>query len=292
MLLYTHLVWTAELPAFFSSDGVFSDAYRSDFTGGSPWSWSHFGWFDSPVWLWGTHIVSLLILMAFAVGLWTRFTGVMAFLIVVSYANRAGGALFGLDQINGFLALYLAIAPCGAMYSVDAWLKRRPRTRKNELADTPGAISASPSTMATLSTRLIQIHLCVVYLFAGLGKLQGISWWEGTALWGAFASYEYQTVDMTWLVHMPWLVNILTLVSVFWEFSYPFLIWPKLTRPVYLLMAVLIHLGIGMCMGMITFGLIMIFANMSFVSPRIVEDWMGRLTGLMRRFSASATRSG
>ena len=124
--------------------------------------------------------------------------------------------------------------------------------------------------------RLIQCHLCIVYLFAGLGKLQGSTWWDGTAIWGALASYEYQTLDMTWLVYLPWLVNIITLVSVFWELSYAFMIWHPLTRPLYLLLAVFVHLGIGLAMGMMTFGFVMLIANCAFVDTKLVQSLTNR----------------
>ena len=268
MLFYTHLVWTLELPTFFANEGVFSPEYRDMYSLDSPFVWSHFDWFSSAAWLWGSHIAALAILFALMIGLCTRVTSILAFLIVVSYCNRATGALFGLDQINGFLALYLAVAPCGMMYSVDAWLARRRSAREGGPPESPA------SSLATVATRLMQLHLCVVYFFAGVGKLQGTSWWDGTAIWGALASYEYQTMDVTFLVHVPWFVNILTLTSVFWEVSYPFMIWPRLTRPIWLFMAIPLHLGIGMCMGMMTFGYIMLVANAAFLPPQLVERFM------------------
>ena len=127
----------------------------------------------------------------------------------------------------------------------------------------------------------MQLHLCIVYLFAGLGKLQGNTWWDGTAIWGALASYEYQTMDLTFLAHWRWLVNIITLVAVFWELSYAFLVWPRLTRPIYLVLAVLVHLGIGMCMGMMTFGFIMVIANIAFISPGLVQNLIQRLRDML-----------
>ena len=275
MLVYTHLVWTLELPTFFSTDGIFGAGYSRTFSGNSPFVWSHFFWLDSPLWMWSTHVLSLLTLVAFTIGLATRITGLLSFLIVVSYAHRAGGALFGLDQINGCLALYLAVAPSGLMYSVDAWLRRR------KAGQSPPDTRPAETVMANIGIRLMQTHLCIVYLFAGLGKLQGASWWDGTAIWGAFASYEYQTIDMTFLVHLPWIVNLLTLVSVFWELSYPFLIWPSLTRPVWLLLAVAVHLGIGMCMGMMTFGLMMVIANGAFLPPEFVQGTLSRVRRLL-----------
>ena len=51
---------------------------------------------------------------------------VLGYLITVSYANRVGIALFGLDDINAVLALYLAIGPSGAAYSLDRlWARRK-----------------------------------------------------------------------------------------------------------------------------------------------------------------------
>ena len=266
LLVYTHVVWTFELDLFFANSGFFSLEYRQAFADGSPFMWSHFDWSESAGWRWGSHLLAILILIAYTVGWQTRITAILSFLIVVSYAHRAGGALFGLDQINGFLALYLGIGPCGQHYSLDAKLRTKRQQPEPPLA----------STTATISMRLIQCHLCIVYLFAGLGKLQGSTWWDGTAIWGALASYEYQTLDMTWLVYLPWLVNIITLVSVFWELSYAFMIWRPLTRPLYLLLAVFVHLGIGLAMGMMTFGFVMLIANCAFVDPKLVQSLTNR----------------
>lgn len=260
MLFYTHLVWTIELPTFFSSSGVFLSEYRGLFQWEPSYRWSHFEWFSSPAWLWCSHFAGLAVLLMFMLGWLTRITAVLSFLLVVSYANRATGAQFGLDQINAFLCLYLAVSDCGRAYSIDAWWSSR-----------QGRGLVDSTVMNNIATRLIQLHLCIVYLFAGLGKLQGAYWWNGEAIWGALDSYEYQSIDMTWIAEHMWLVNLLTLTAVAWEVTYPFLIWPRLTRPIFLVMAVAVHLGIGFCMGMLTFGLIMIYANLAFIDPRFLR---------------------
>jgi hypothetical protein len=38
-----------------------------------------------------------------------------------------------------------------------------------------------------------------------------------------------------------------------------------------LALAVPLHLGIAVCMGMITFGLVMLIANLAFVSPSLIR---------------------
>ena len=88
--------------------------------------------------------------------------------------------------------------------------------------------------------------------------------------------------DALQLLAQTWLIALLTHLTVFWETFYCFLIWPKLTRPICLAMAVGVHLGIAMCLGMKTFGLVMIIGNLAFVYPETVRDVVGWLS---RRFA-------
>lgn len=259
MILYTHLVWTLGLEDFFGPNGwLAQDAVRS--YQNSHYTWSYLWLFQSSAALWTVHVIALAIMACFMIGLFTRVTSVLTYLIAVSYVNRVPGALFGLDQINVMLAMYLMLGPSGARYSVDSWLANRGR-----------AGGVEPSVTANISMRLIQLHMCVIYFFAGISKLQGPAWWDGSAMWGAVGNLEYQSYDMTWLARWPLLVAAMTHITVLWELSYSALVWPRLTRPVVLFIAVPLHLGIALFLGMPTFGTIMIVANMAFISPGLVR---------------------
>jgi hypothetical protein len=113
--------------------------------------------------------------------------------------------------------------------------------------------------------------MCIIYLFSGIGKLQGYPWVAGEASWLSFDMAEYRSLDMTWMVSYPLLLNFMTHLTVFWELSYAALIWPALTRPWMLLMAVIVHGGIIFSLGMPTFGLVMLIGNLAFVSPKMVR---------------------
>jgi len=89
------------------------------------------------------------------------------------------------------------------------------------------------------------------------------------------ANYEYQTVDMLWMGRFPWLIDLLTHLTILFEVGYVALVWPKLTRPIWLAMAVGLHLTIGICVGMMTFALIMIVANGAFISPQVIRGILG-----------------
>lgn len=262
MLLYTHLVWTLDLEAFFGNTSWITGEALSSMPR-SGFAWSYLWLCDTPWKLGMAHAVALTVLACFMLGLWTRVTALLAWIITVSYANRVPLALFGLDQVNGMLSMYLMLGPCGAEFSLDRWLASRRIGR--------GLPPARPAISANVAIRLIQLHLCVIYLFAGLSKLQGPAWWNGTAFWGAVANLEYQSVDLTWLVNYPVIVNLLTHATILWEASYCAMIWPRITRPVILALAVVTHVGIGLCLGMMTFGLAMLIANVAFIPPEVIR---------------------
>ncbi len=271
MLFYTHLVWSLDLEAFLGPQGWLPVEYLREQVHQNEWSvWSLFFWIESTWLLWTVHIIALLVFFCLMIGLFSRPMSVLAFLFAVSYAHRVSpGAFFGLDKINCLLAMYLMLGPCGARYSVD-------RIRRLRRGDTGPAL---PSTWATVAIRLIQLHLCIIYLFSGMAKLSGENWQAGTAVWWAVANYEYQSLDMTWLGNWPVLVALATHATVFWELFYCFLIWNRYSRPLVLWMAVFVHGGIALFMGMITFGLVMIIANLSFISPNTVRRWIDPLAG-------------
>ena len=120
--------------------------------------------------------------------------------------------------------------------------------------------------------------MCVIYFFAGISKLQGEAWWTGEAMWRAFSNLEYQSIDMTWLAWYPWLLNLVTHLSVLWEIFFCVLIWRPRLRPLMLAGAVVLHVGIGACLGMWTFGLIMLVGCASFLPHQAVRDLVAALS--------------
>jgi hypothetical protein len=267
MLLYTHLVWSVGLWDFFGPDGWLSaEAVRS--LQRESHAWSYLWWLKTPAALWTAHVAALVVFLLLTLGLFTRVVAILAWLITLAYIHRAPGALFGLDQINVMLAMYLMIGAAGDAYSLDR-LWRRSRAGGTLAPE-------APKVSTNIAIRLMQIHMCVIYLFAGMSKLSGPAWWNGTAMWNAFGNLEYQSLDMTWLYAHPWVINLLTHITVFWELYYCALIWPRRLRPMMLALAVPLHMGIAICLGMMTFGLVMLIGNLAFVSPHFVRAVFNR----------------
>ncbi|MCA9052999.1 MAG: HTTM domain-containing protein, partial [Planctomycetaceae bacterium] len=270
MLLYTHVVWGFALEEFFGPNGWQDPLLvQTHHNGSTAWS---FWWLAPDAWLWTVHGLCLAVLAAYAVGLWTRVTSILALTIAISYAHRAPLANFGLDQINILTCLYLCFAPSGAVFSVDRLIVRfRESNAALKKGEKPQFSSPVPTAGTRLATRLLQVHMAILYLFAGLSKLKGDSWWDGNAIWLAAANYEYQSNSLVWLCWHPWIVNIATHVTILWETTFIFTVSKPRLRPLVLAVGAAMHLGIGMFLGMWTFGLAMMFTYVSYVPPERIE---------------------
>ena len=249
LLAWSAAVWLLDAPAFFGADAWLAphDVWRMN---DQPWQWSWYFSVPTPAAIRLLTAAWLVAAVCLTLGLATPLAALVSLAGLVSAANRAPLNTFGLDDTLGMLLVPLVVGPSGAALSLDALLGRGDRR---------------PSVRANVALRLLQVHLCVVYLFSGCGKLLGASWWEGTALWGAIANGQYRTLDLTGLARHPLVVNALTLATLWWEVGYAALVWPRLTRPAVLAMAAPVHLGIGLAMGMMEFGLAMLAANLAFI---------------------------
>jgi hypothetical protein len=300
MLFYTHLVWSLDLTGFFGPAGWLSpNALQAAYGDARSLFWSHWHWIESPAMIWTAHLAALVVFAMLCLGLFTRIVSVAAWLLTVSYAHRVmPAALFGLDDINAMLSMYLMVGPSGDAYSLDRWLAQRKTRRAPDgnrqanrvQARSDNAANDSASVGANIAIRLMQVHLCVIYLFSALGKGMGETWWDGSAMWLAVANFEYQSVDLTWLAASPALLSFFAHVTVAWELAYPALVWPRLSRPLVVAMCVPIHLGIAIFLGMMTFGLAMIIANLAFVSPWVVRALLSRAPSPVGQANAKEPR--
>jgi hypothetical protein len=219
------------------------------------------------------------------------------------YVQRSPVTLFGQDAMMMLLLLYLMIGPSGAALSVDRWLARRRACGSNSEA-------LRPSVSANLALRLMQVNFCIIYLTAGLSKLLGGSWWGGTAVWWTLANYEFAPLRMPlYYEALRWLAQhrlawelVMTggvLYTLVLEISFPYLVWKRELRWLMVSDSVLLHLTIGLFMGLVTFGLLMMALVLSFVPAEAVNRLLvrpnrsadaggSRLLGLLRRCRRAA----
>ena len=225
----------------------------------------------TPLGMHAFHALALLVAVLYVLGIGTRATGVLAWIVALCYIHRVQAALFGMDTILAVLLLYLAIGPSGACLSLD---------RRWGWADDQRSVSAN------VALRLMQVHFCFIYLASGCSKLQGVPWWNGTALWQTLANYEFTprveayTAFLRWLAHdrllwesFNWIAGSLFTLGL--EIGVPFLIWRRDWRWLCVLGASLLHAGIGMTMGLTSFSVLMVLLLGSFIPAEELRKRLG-----------------
>jgi hypothetical protein len=185
----------------------------------------------------------LLSLTALLVGWQTRIAALCAWLTHLTLMMTGSGTNYGADNFGNIFLFYLIWIPAGAELSLDHAAGRGPR---------------GPSSTARLSLRVIQLHLCMVYLAGGLMKASGAQWWDGDAIWRSVMLPEYRQLDFSWLADHPWIARVSGWMVLLVETGYPIFIWPRRTRRPWILAAAAMHLGIALFMGLGIFAAIMI----------------------------------
>lgn len=258
------------------------------------------------------HSLVVLIAALFTLGFCTRITAPLIWFASLSYIHRNPSILFGVDTMMTILLFYLMMGPCGATWSVDrvirkwwvtakpdvvGWWQRLWRLPPGEVAPAePVPETPAPTVAANVAIRLLQIHVCIVYLFAGLSKLQGKTWWDGSAIWLTLGNYEFAPMQFELYLKLLRFLGEYQLVydavmtggglfTLAFEIGYPFLIWRPKLRWMFLGSAILLHGGIGLFMGLKTFSLMMLVMNMAFLRK---EEAVWIFTAPFRLFSGSA----
>lgn len=228
--------------------------------------------------LWMIHGLHLFVIVLFTLGMYTRVTSVMTWLVGLSYINRAQPYLFGQDTMMTLCLFYLMMSPCGAKWSIDRWMEKQ---RAIAAGREPPPVE--PSVAAGFILRVFQVQYCFMYFSAGTSKLKGQRWWEGHAFFLCLANPEFAPMHMgIYRDFLGWMcshrvlfelhgiaVSYFTLAT---ELSFPFVVWTRL-RPVAVAMALLLHAGIAIIMGLSVFSLFMFCLLICFIPPDAI-NWM------------------
>src|SRR5690606_29149994 len=140
------------------------------------------------------------VLIAFAAGLFTRITSLLALVVLLSTVHRAPMITGRTEMVLAMLLLYLCIAPCGRRVALDAWLAARQQKRPEP---------TELLTTATISMRLIQIHLCLLVLMMAFSQLSGEAWWTGDGIWFLMTRPQSRLIDLSGLESSPFVVDLL-----------------------------------------------------------------------------------
>ena len=266
------LTFTADLDRWFSRDAFLSQANIRSLINADPESpFFHFSYFSylTPLEAAIAHWVAIGVAVLFTVGAFTRITGAITLIALLSYIHRMPIVVGHTEPVLVFLLAYLIIAPSGALFSVDAWLAARRRAPIGKRPD-------EPSLTAGIALRLIQVHLAAFVAMMGMSKFYGDAWWDGIAIWHLLAQTHSRPLDLTFLRRNEYLLNFWTHAVAYFELAFPVLVWPRLTRPIMLALAIGIWLSIIIASGLLLFGLLMIAASLAFWPASTLCALLGR----------------
>jgi hypothetical protein len=270
LLVVLHLaLLTGQLDRWYAADGMLPpDSVRTLVLGSGSSTDYHPSHFDflGPTESRIVHFLAIAAAAAFAAGLFSRVTGVLTLVALLSYFHRLPILAAHVEPLLIFLVAYLTLGPADAYLSLTGRLAavRGQAVPPSEVA---------PTYWATLSLRLIQVHLAAFVLMMGTAKLNGDVWWEGEGIWHLLAQTHSRPFDLTALRGVELLVNFWTHAVVFVELAFPILVWPRLTRPLMLIAAVAVWLSLVLATGLWLFSLALIVASLAFVPA---EAYRGR----------------
>lgn len=193
-------------------------------------------------------IVYLTALGPLLVGWHTRLAAVVAWLTHLSLNVSGTIGIYGVDHFAHIALFYCAVLPVGAAWSLDV---------------KAGRLREEATALARLGLRLLQLHLAMSYLAAGLEKAVGEQWWTGEAVWRAVTQPDLMQFDMTWLASWPRLAQLGCWGTLVIEIGYIVFVWPRVTRRAWVLATIGLHVGIGVTMGLVSFSAMMIVLNVA-----------------------------
>ncbi len=263
------LYWYASLAPdwqrFFGPNGWLPvDAVRQLEGNSSNYLLSYLNYAPSESALWTLYAAGGVVLLAFAAGLFTRLTAPLALIVVLSTVHRAPPISSPAEFLLSLVMFYLALGPAGACLSIDA-------LRKSPGVNRPVADEPPPSLAAGVVTRLLQVHVVLLYGCMGLSKLFAESWWNGMSVWTLITRGDSRLVDLTWLADHPFAVNAWTHGIVLFEVAFALLIWVRLARPLLLGLAVVVWTSTTLLTGQTTFLALILIANLAFCDARFLR---------------------
>lgn len=125
----------------------------------------------------------------------------------------------------------------------------------------------------SFAIRLLQLQLCIIYFFSGLGKAMGNNWYTGDAIWYLVSTYTRINIITAFVATtIPVLFKIISLSVVIIELFYPILIYNKITKNAALLYIIITHIIIILIINLYTFGAVMIILNVIAFQPKIILE--------------------
>ncbi len=161
--------------------------------------------------------------------------------------------------IASHILLILTVSNCGAVWSVDAILRR---WKDGESASIPPKFPVWPA-------RLVQLLFCFVYFGAAITKIQTAAFFSGEQMrYWMFSNWNYPNPVGELMAMWTPLLLASGYITVVWEITFPFLAWRPLGRFVALGIGILFHFMTFVTLGLYVFPMLCTTSYTSFLMEK------------------------
>jgi hypothetical protein len=243
---------------FFGPDGVYGTEGIRQYTA-SIGTWSLYAASASPVFFEVVFHVGLIVALLVTLGVGGRLVLALHYVLMWSLYMANPAFMDGGDALAATATLFLLPTRCYSAFTVlPQGIGRRLHPLGNLLNNT--------------GLLLLATQVAVVYLMAGLYKVQGELWQDGTALYYILNVPEFFLPGITpLLVQSDWFMVIAAYATVLTSVFFPALIFFRAGRPVAVAMMLTFHLAIAVLMGLTSFALVMAAYDLLFVNGHVLN---------------------
>ncbi|PAD20661.1 DCC1-like thiol-disulfide oxidoreductase family protein [Terribacillus saccharophilus] len=270
LILYNYTVLYFQKDVLFSPQGILGEnLYTIDFT--------LYALSSSQFYFEFLYHAGIIFAILFTLGYKGRIVSVINYIFTFSFIQVAFLMTDGGDNLMYLLLFYLLFANTTAYYSLDSLKSKVNKNYSNYF-------QKIKSTFHNFAVLACIIQVCILYFISGLYQIMGEMWSNGTALYyimqaDVFSNPNFSSIALS----NETLMVLITYASVVIKLAFPFLIINKITKYIAVMSVVLFHIGIGIFMGLITFSLTMIVAELLFFTDKEYNA-VSRYTKKLRDF--------
>ena len=228
------------------------------------------------------HSVLILALIASSIGWCTRLSLAVSTGLYI-YINMLDSisTITKYSVIASHIMLLLTLSHCGAVWSVDSWL-RGYRRRKTLW---PGEPAIAWPKFPVWPQRLMQLLIGIVYLGAAITKMHTPEFFSGDQMTFWMLSHvNFSNPGGEVLSQYPAVVVASAYITILWEVLFLFLAWKGLGRRVMIFGGVFFHVMTLITLGLYTFPMVCSTIYLAFLGEDDIRHFAARFRRLRRRW--------
>lgn len=229
----------------------------------------------------GLYAIMLFSMVSMCIGWCTRVSTIASFVLFTYFSMLdCVSTMTKYTVIVTHVLFILSVSECGAIWSIDAWLKNRKRN-----LDPTQPKFAYPRS-AAWPRRLLQLHIACVYFGAGMTKIHTPSFFSGDQLqyWMlTHLNFKHPLGELLSLY--PIMLVVFGYITVVWEIMFIFCSWKSAWRNFVLPIGILFHFMTTLTLGLLMFPMVCYCTYFSFVDDEDVQQSSAWIRRQVRRFA-------